>query len=266
MKNNSLVLTASLLSVCVVMTGCRSKQVTVTPAQQGAVLGGAAGATAGAIWVNNHNNPGWGLNSWKGAALGAVAGAATGALIGDALDEYAYSNETGARDRDAKIDQLQRQLSAAESELARLSSQPGLEHVQVESIDGQLRFTILNEILFEPGKSELKQSSLSTLDSVLSIIENDYTDRRLAIEGHTDSDPIRHSNWKDNWELSYNRSMAVLYYFTNQRMVDPSRLRAIACGEFQPVAPNDTAANKRMNRRAVIVVMPPEDAMTVVKK
>jgi len=258
------VLSITVLSACVISTGCRSPKMPLTPAQQGAIVGGAGGAGIGAVWANNGD--GSVINSWQGAGAGAVAGVAAGALIGDALDEYAYDNASGLKEKEEQINDLQRQLSAAEQELANLRNQPGLENVQVESVNGQLRFTILNEVLFESGKAELKQGSKTTLDSVLAVIQQDFADREIYIEGHTDSDPIQKSKWKDNWELSYNRSIAVVYYFVNEKLVAPERLKAVACGEFHPVVADDSAANKRLNRRAVIVVMPSKDAIVVEKK
>jgi flagellar motor protein MotB len=261
MKN---VLSVTVLSACVLFTGCRSPKMPLTPTQQGAVVGGAGGAGAGALWAQHaHAST---INSWQGAGAGLVAGALTGALIGDALDEYASDDAAGLKDKEAQINDLQRQLSAAEEELAKLRNQPGMENVQVESVNGQLRFTILNEVLFEAGKADLKQGSKTTLDSVLAVIEQEFADRDITIEGHTDSDPIQKSKWKDNWELSYNRSMAVLYYLMNEKLIAPERLKAVACGDAQPVVPNDSVANKRLNRRAVIVVMPAKDSIIVDKK
>lgn len=246
------VLSVTVLSVCVLFTGCRSPKVPLTPAQQGAIVGGAGGAGIGALIANDGSGSGV-LNSWQGAGAGAVAGVAVGALVGDALDEYAYDNGASMKDKDSQINDLQRQLAA-------------LDNVKVESVNGQIRFTILNEVLFDSGKAELKQTSKSTLDSVLAIIQQEYAGRDITIEGHTDSDPIQKSKWKDNWELSYNRSIAVLYYFMNEKGIAPERLKAVACGESQPVAANDSNENKRLNRRAVIVVMPAKDAIVMEKK
>jgi flagellar motor protein MotB len=225
----------------------------MTPAQKGAVVGGLGGGTIGSVWANNAHD-GAVINSWQGAGAGVVAGIAAGALIGDALDEYAGDNADGLEEKDSMINDLQRQLSAAEEELNQLRNQPGMESVQVESVDGQMRFTILDEVLFSPGKNDLLPASKTALDSVLGVIEQSFPGQAIWIEGHADADPIKKSKWKDNWELSYNRGMAVLYYFMNERQVAPERLKAVACGPFQPVAPNDSDANKRMNRRAVIVV------------
>ena len=244
------VLSVTVLSACVLFTGCRSPKMPLTPTQQGAVIGGAAGGTAGAIWAHYDNG---GIGGLEGAGYGVVAGVAGGALIGDALDEYAYDNGASMKDKDAQINDLQRQLAA-------------LDNVKVESVNGQIRFTILNEVLFAPGKADLKETSKGTLDSVLAIIQQEYADRDITIEGHTDSDPIQKSKWKDNWELSYNRSISVLYYLMNEKGIAPARLKAVACGDSQPVAANDSAENKRLNRRAVIVVMPAKDSIIVEKK
>ncbi len=243
----------SAVSLSLVLTGCSS----MTATQKGAAVGGISGGAVGAFWAQHaHDST---MNSWQGAGAGVVVGALSGALIGDALNEYSGDKV----DKDAQINDLQQQLSAAELELANLRNQPGMENVQVEAVNGQIRFTILNEVLFESGKVELKNGSKTTLDSVLTIIENDFADRVLYIEGHTDTDPIKKSKWSDNWELSYGRSMSVLKYFVNEKMISPEKVVAVACGEFHPVVPNDSAANKRMNRRAVIVVMPAADSIVV---
>lgn len=263
MRQVKSVFSVAVLSLFVVFTGCRSSKMPLTPAQQGALIGSAGGAGAGIILANSTYG-GSALTGYQGAGYGALAGAAGGALIGDAMDEYAYDN--GAKDKDAQINELQRQLSASEEELAKLRNQPGMENVQVESVNGQLRFTILNEVLFSAGKADLKESSKATLDSVLAVIDEDFPDRDICVEGHTDSDPISKSKWKDNWELSYNRSMAVVYYLINEKMVAPERLKAVACGDAQPVVPNDSTENKRLNRRAVIVVMPAKNAIVVDQK
>jgi len=107
MKN---VLSVTVLSAVVLFTGCRSSKVPLTPVQQGALIGGAGGGTVGAIWAHSANNGA--INGLEGAGYGVVAGVAAGALIGDALDEYAYDNAAGLKDKEAQINDLQRQLSS----------------------------------------------------------------------------------------------------------------------------------------------------------
>jgi chemotaxis protein MotB len=74
------------------------------------------------------------------------------------------------------------------------------------------------------------------------------------VEGHTDSDPIRHSGWKSNWELGAARSLTVLHYLADKAGVDPAMMSAATFSKYQPVAGNDNAQGKAQNRRAVIVI------------
>ncbi|MFA4944755.1 MAG: OmpA family protein [Lentisphaeria bacterium] len=280
MRWNPSLLLGGALAVSL-LAGCRSDKIPLTPAQQGAIGGGAVGAGTGAIWAHNAGI----LDSGEGAAVGLAAGGLVGALVGDALDEYntkpaidALNNQVGDLNRqlagkDVELDGLRRQVEDLNRQLAAQPVAPGaeplaggLENVQVEAKDGQIRFTILSEVLFDSGKANLKKDGASTLDAVLAMVEKDFPGREIAIEGHTDSDPIKVSGWKSNWDLSFARSMAVLSHFANQKGVAPDRLKAVACGEFHPVVANDSATNKRRNRRAVIVVMPPQDMITFDKQ
>ena len=71
----------SMLLITLVASGCNT-----TPTQDGAVLGGALGAGAGAIIGNQSGHAG------EGALIGAAAGALTGALVGDQVDERRQRN------------------------------------------------------------------------------------------------------------------------------------------------------------------------------
>ena len=66
----------SLVAVALAAAGCNT-----TPTQDGAVVGGALGAGAGAIIGNQSGHTG------EGALIGAAAGALTGAIVGDQVDE-----------------------------------------------------------------------------------------------------------------------------------------------------------------------------------
>jgi len=249
----------------VITSGC-------TSAQKGAAIGGVLGAGTGAIWANQTSAS---INSIEGAGIGLAAGGLVGALAGDALDEMNRENKLA--ERDAQIASLNTELTGKDNSLsdlrseverlkAELAKKPELvqqPEIKVDTVDGTIRFTILNEVLFDPGKAKLKDAGLSSVDSVLSVINAQYPDRKIIIEGHTDADPIKQSTWKSNWELSAGRSLAVVHYLIDVKKFNPAQLSAQAFGEFRPVAANDTAEGKLQNRRAVIVVMPPESKIIV---
>jgi len=86
----------------------------------------------------------------------------------------------------------------------------------------------------------IRQDAYPTLQKVTDILNRDVVDSPIAIEGHTDNDPIKHSGWRTNWELSSARALAVLHNFVDEGKVDPRRVSALAYGEFHPLMANDT--------------------------
>ncbi|MFH0877708.1 MAG: OmpA family protein, partial [Candidatus Omnitrophota bacterium] len=116
--------------------------------------------------------------------------------------------------------------------------------------------TFLAEVFFDSGKDAIKSQGKSALNKVAEILNKDVPESKVAVEGHTDIDPIKYSGWKSNWELSSGRALAVLHYFVDDCQVKPERLCANAYGEFSPVADNETVAGKQKNRRVEIVILP----------
>jgi len=118
---------------------------------------------------------------------------------------------------------------------------------------GTITVTLPDTILFASGQASLKSATSAPLDHILSVLRQKYSGRYLDVVGHTDSDPIKKSPWKDNWELSAERALSVTRYLI-ERGIAPDRVRAVGCGEARPIASNATAAGKAKNRRVEIVV------------
>ncbi len=160
-----------------------------------------------------------------------------------------------------KISRLKSELSElerAKKELEdRLSKEISDKEVKVEMLEKGLVITFVAEVLFDSGKSSLKDDSLQKLDKVSNVIQTVVPDLGIGIEGHTDNDPIKISAWKSNWELSSARALSVLHYLEEKGGVKPERLAAIGYGEYRPVALNDDKENRARNRRVEIVIIPP---------
>lgn len=75
----------------------------------------------------------------------------------------------------------------------------------------------------------------------------------VHVEGFTDNQPIRTTQFPTNWELSAARAASIVRMLAMDG-VDPSRMAAVGYGEFQPVADNATAEGRARNRRVVLVV------------
>ena len=126
---------------------------------------------------------------------------------------------------------------------------------KLEMSERGLVLTFLSEVLFDSGKAEIKEDAQGTLSKVANVIQQKVPDRDVAIEGHTDNEPIKHSGWKSNWELSTGRATSVLH-FLEDGGVNPHKLVASGYGEYRPVAGNDSLEGRQKNRRVEIVIIP----------
>jgi len=70
----------------------------------------------------------------------------------------------------------------------------------------------------------------------------------ITFEGYTDNVPISTPRFPSNWELSTARAVSVLRLFLACGYPQ-DLLSAVGYGEYHPIAPNDTPANRERNRR-----------------
>lgn len=178
-------------------------------------------------------------------------------------------------DKARRADQLEKEVAQLKDELARLQQEKNAELEQarkdlaktlekelgaykakLEMTERGLVITFLAEVFFDSGKDVIRSEGKPILQKVAKVLNDDVPNSKVAVEGHTDADPIKHSGWKSNWELSAARALAVLHNFVDDGQVKPERLSANGYGEFRPVAPNDSKADKQKNRRVEIVILP----------
>ena len=157
-------------------------------------------------------------------------------------------------------------IGILESELQELRVAKGFleDRLFQEIKDGKVKLTLAQkglvitfvaEVLFNSGKAKLRKDSLSILDKVVEVLKETVPDNKVGIGGHTDNEPIKHSRWKSNWELSAQRAISVVHHLERRGVVS-GRLSAIGYGEYQPVASNDTVQGRQLNRRVEIVILP----------
>lgn len=106
----------------------------------------------------------------------------------------------------------------------------------------------LGDVLFATGRSELRAGTANNLGK-LAIFLNQNPERRVMIEGHTDNV----GSEENNLSLSQRRATSVMSYQTIQG-VTPSRLSASGKGESMPVAGNESASGRQMNRRVELII------------
>jgi outer membrane protein OmpA-like peptidoglycan-associated protein len=111
--------------------------------------------------------------------------------------------------------------------------------------------TAITSEVFTVGKATLRDEARTALDAVVSRIQGEFAGEDILVIGHTDNRPIKKSGWKDNYQLSSERALAVVRYLREQG-VSPDRLIAAGCGEHRPRSSNKTAAGQTANRRVEI--------------
>jgi chemotaxis protein MotB len=150
------------------------------------------------------------------------------------------------------IDELQRQISELNKPASTATGFEGMD-VAFDAAAGTITVTLQNTILFDSGKATLKSTTSKELDKIVSVLKQKYASKDVDVVGHTDTDPIVKSSWKDNLELSTQRALSVARYLIAHGISD-KQVRAAGCGAARPVASNSSSTGKAKNRRVEVVV------------
>jgi len=179
--------------------------------------------------------------------------------VSDLETENAKLKAENANLAKAREEQVQKVSSTYESMLEKMKSEISQGQVTISELEGKLTVNMVDSILFDSGKAEVKKGGLEILGKVISILK-DVQDKSIRIEGHTDNVQISRAlaqRYPTNWELSAARAINVARYLQDQG-IDPMNLSAVAYGEWKPVATNDTPEGRAKNRRIEIVLVPKE--------
>ena len=106
---------------------------------------------------------------------------------------------------------------------------------------------------FNSGNAELLATAREPLVRAAKILSEHHLEMR--VEGHSDDQPIHNSYFQSNWQLSTARAMTVLLLLVNECNFDPQKISLAGYGPYRPIASNDTAEGRRMNRRVDLVIL-----------
>jgi outer membrane protein OmpA-like peptidoglycan-associated protein len=154
--------------------------------------------------------------------------------------------ELEARQRELENEKSARVL--AEKKLA--DAMKSLEEIaKVKEEQRGLVITLEGAVLFASGKTSLLPIAKDKLSKVAVVLQQQSDDKRIVVEGHTDSVGSDDANLK----LSQGRADAVREYMISQG-VKAERITAVGKGESTPIADNKTPEGRANNRRVEIVV------------
>lgn len=190
------------------------------------------------------------MQSFQGSA-GILSGGKTlsdGPFVFEAMPENEISKavEEPVEDIEVLKEEVEKLLEAAD-----LESEVELE---LEARGLIIRFP--DKVLFDSGKADLKSGALDTLKALGETLNDEqFADKLIRVEGHTDNVPINTLIYPSNWELSGARSSNVVKFFQEEALMDPTRLSVTGYGEYRPIESNDTAEGRARNRRVDIVIL-----------
>ncbi len=177
------------------------------------------------------------------------------------------NNELGQAqsERDTCMQDLATARGDATALRDQLATQPEKEEVPEgwTAVPGGAMIAIEGWALFDTGSGTIQEGSKGILNLIASAVDNEYPTKDVLVFGHTDNDQpapggrTKGAGYKDNWELSAQRSLSVVRYMSS-RGIAPRRLAACGCGEHRPRVPNDSTRNKQKNRRVEIFVLDPQ--------
>ncbi|MGD8923097.1 MAG: OmpA family protein [Candidatus Zixiibacteriota bacterium] len=182
-------------------------------------------------------------NRDKGAAIGAGAGAVVGGIIGHEAGNTAVGAIIGAMVGGAAGAYIGNYMDKQAEEMRQ-----DLKGAKIERVGEGIKITFESGILFDVNSSTLRPEATANLDDLARIL-NKYENTNVLIEGHTDSTGPRDYNM----DLSLRRAQSV----ANQLSYDgvrADRLRIMGYGPDQPIATNETAEGRQLNRRVEIAI------------
>lgn len=180
----------------------------------------------------------------------------------------AAAKDAERREKSAKDEAqaLRDRLAGGTAEASSSNKKDELQQVQDELKDldvgyrrGHVSIGIENEVTFSSGSIDLKSGAGAVLDRVAAVLKRRYPDRRIYVEGHTDSDPINKTKgrFRSNRHLSAERADVVAGYLVEKCNMPADQVIVVGFGPHDPKLSGSSDAAKAKNRRVEIVVGDP---------
>lgn len=218
---NSKFMSAASIALLVVTTACTTldpytRDEKTSHATKGAAIGAAAGVAIGLISGSNSSE------RRKRALILGGAGALTGGGVGYYMDQQELK--------------LRQQLEGS--------------GVSVNRMGDNITLNMPGNITFAVDSADISADFYAVLDSVALVLK-EYHKTLVEVAGHTDSTGTE----QHNQQLSERRADSVAAYLVS-RKVTAERLMVLGAGETYPIASNETAAGRQLNRRVEITIVP----------
>jgi chemotaxis protein MotB len=125
--------------------------------------------------------------------------------------------------------------------------------VKITSTERGLNIRIKDDALFRSGSASINPQIQEFIDLIASLVKD--LPNLIAVEGHTDNQPIRSAVFPSNWDLSTTRANALIRYLIEQHQLAAHRFSSTGYAGTRPVESNDTLDGQASNRRVELIVL-----------
>jgi chemotaxis protein MotB len=133
-----------------------------------------------------------------------------------------------------------------------------LEDIERFDVEGGYVLMVQDKILFASGSADLSGEGRQAIEKLSAEI-NAKPHGRIWVRGHTDSDPVSKPQTKalfprGNLQLSAARAIEVASELSGSGKIAARDIAVVGFGQHDPIRPNKSADDKRLNRRVEIFV------------
>lgn len=121
----------------------------------------------------------------------------------------------------------------------------------VEEFKGGFKLVFGHQLLFSPGRAEIKEEMKPVLDRIAKFTKT--STYQIYIDGHTDNVPIHTARYPSNDELSLARAYNLMSHLVNEKNLASVYIALAGYGESHPIDANDTREGREKNRRVEII-------------
>lgn len=211
----------------------------------------------------------------------------------DGLDKALAALKKDKADVDKQVTELSGKAADVEKRAAKLADEEKKVQGAIDKSQGsvdtegeEIHLKLVDKVLFPTGEDQLTDKGKAVLAKVAVALKA-LPDKQIWVQGHTDDQPIYVPPPKPdpkakkpakgakpappapgpvkfitNWELSAARALQVVHYLQDVAKIEPTRLAALAFGQYRPVS----RTNKAANRRIEIVLYPKREILVKDKK
>ena len=173
----------------------------------------------------------------------------------DNVSQALKKEKTVIQEKDKKIVELEETRRKIE---IGLKEQIASQVIKLEEMEGKLKVTFVDKILFNSGSVQINPRGQELLLEFAESFRQNGS-QNIVVEGHTDDVNVGAAlkrRFPSNWELSTARAAAVARFFQEKAGLEPTRLAATGYSYFHPVALNDSEEGRSQNRRIEIILVP----------